>query len=77
VRQQPARRAESSADVLDLGGGDSDSGLVETPESKPAPKPRPRRPRKSSASKTSAATDAPDLPKADGGGDAGSSEAAE
>ncbi len=42
-KQAEARGRDS--DVIDM-GDDGDSGLVETPESKPAPKPRQRRTRK-------------------------------
>ena len=58
---QPAQ-AERPSDVIDM-EGDGDTGLVETPESKPAPKPRTRRPRKPAAPAE--------------GGDTGPAEAAE
>ena len=45
---QPAQ-TERASDVIDM-QGDGDTGLVETPESKPAPKPRTRRPRKPASS---------------------------
>ena len=63
-KPRPASVLDSDTDVIDVDGA-SDSGLVETPESKPA-KPRARRPRKSSASK----------PPENGGTD-GANEAAE
>ena len=48
LAEPPAQlRADAPADVMDL-AENGDSGLVETPESKPAPKPR-RRPRKPAA----------------------------
>lgn len=61
AQPQPAK-AERPSDVIDM-EGDGDTGLVETPESKPAPKPRTRRPRKPAAPAE--------------GGDTGPAEAAE
>lgn len=61
-RSPPPAQAGPASDVIDM-EDDTGSGLVETPESKPAPKPRNRRPRKPA-------------PPADGG-DSGPAEAAE
>jgi len=47
---------DSPNDVIDMGGPDADTGLVETPESKPAPRRR-GRPRKSEAKTSDAAPD--------------------
>ncbi|WP_425090461.1 DUF4167 domain-containing protein [Tropicimonas sp. S265A] len=40
VASEPVDQPQTSADVIDLSEGDGDSGLVETPETKPARKPR-------------------------------------
>ena len=64
-RQRPAQRDLGDAPQPDLieHAEDEDSGLVETPESAPAPKPRPKRaPRK--LKPVAAADTAPDAPKA-------------
>ncbi|WP_172295739.1 DUF4167 domain-containing protein [Pseudoruegeria sp. HB172150] len=49
-------RNEAPGDVIDFGSEDDDSGLVETPESKPQRKPRSRKPK----AKTENGGDAPD-----------------
>jgi len=60
--QRPARQPVMDAgdapqpDVIDM---DAESGLVETPESKPAPKPKPRRPRKKPVQEDAATEEKP------------------
>jgi hypothetical protein len=55
---QGARKsAEAPPDVIDLGDGDADTGLVETPESKPARKPRTRSRRKKTEDTSEASAD--------------------
>lgn len=70
VAEAPAA-ASSAPDVIDLGDGGEESGLVETPESKPARKPRTRSRRKKTedapaeASAEAAADPAPETPAAE------------
>lgn len=74
---KPQPQSDSSAsDVIDLNAGsDADTGLVETPESKPARKPRTRSRRKKTddapaAAPAEAAADAPEPKKAEKAADA-------
>ncbi len=63
LQQKPAAKAGKDNDVIDV-ETEADTGLVETPESKPAPKPRARRPRKpktdAAAESGTPPTDTPD-----------------
>lgn len=73
-RDAPPQSAPASDDVLDVAG--EDTGLVETPESKPAPRRRARK-AKTSEPENTAPSDAaakPDMPKEDSSGPAEAAE---
>lgn len=65
VAPEKTKPETPAGDVIDL-AENADSGLVETPESKPAPKPRTRRPRKKPEAKAETKSESPDkTPKPD------------
>jgi len=76
TQPDPARSAQP--DVIDS-GGDSESGLVETPESqdKPAPQKRPRKPRAKKPPKSEGGDDQPQDGEAKDSSSGGPAEAAE